>query len=670
MVQLLILPVYACIKNFPAGLHTIVVSMVGYEEKEISLNDTPISSAPQVILLHPKSALMNEVTIMATRNNSRLENLPTNVEVLGMEEIDEESGIKPGSITSLLGDIAGIQMQQSSATSGNVSARIQGLHGRYTQILRDGMPLYGGFSGSFSLLQIPPLDLRQVEIIKGSSSTLYGGDAISGIINLVSRKPGRIFETSLLLNQTSLKESDVNAFISGYYKETGYTMFAGYVSQNYVDVNHDTYSDVPRLKNFVVHPKLFFVFDGNISLSAGITSTFESREGGDVFAIQNGANAFHPYFVKHIAFRHSGEYEMEKKYDDGSSLVLKGAVNFMDRSIENMQYDFQATQFLRFSELSYYSKGTKSDNIFGFNFSGNTFHNLNAMSISVADNSETTWGAFVQNDFRISEKFLLESGVRFDYNTKYSSFLLPRLAVMYKLSPLCLFRLNGGYGYKIPDLFSYIDEERDLDKITSYSVKPELSKNVNFDVNYNIPIDKAIALTVDQSFFYTQLNHPVTEKTDAYGKIYLHNEDRPVETFGAQTYSRLVIDEIEFYLSYVYTHATKKYDSQNSLFYATPKHNAACIMLFDLEDGWRTGTDVSYIGNQIIENNEKTPAYVFMAIMLSKKIGSVTLVLNCENVFDYRQKNYVIPTSGIPEFKTLWAPIDGRVFNLSLNYKI
>ncbi len=89
----------------------------------------------------------------------------------------------------MLNESTGIQKQQISATSANASIRIQGLDGRYTQILKDGFPLYAGFSGGLGLLQTPPLDLKQVEIIKGSSSTLYGGGAIAGMVNFITKEP-------------------------------------------------------------------------------------------------------------------------------------------------------------------------------------------------------------------------------------------------------------------------------------------------------------------------------------------------------------------------------------------------------------------------------------------------------------------------------------------------
>src|SRR5690606_37458261 len=118
------------------------------------------------------------IVVSSTRNNQRIENSPLKVEVLGHEEMDEESAIKPAGIASILGDVSGVQIQQSSAINGNANIRIQGLDGRYTQILKDGMPLYDGFSGGFGILSIPPLDLKQVELIKGFASTLYGGGAI------------------------------------------------------------------------------------------------------------------------------------------------------------------------------------------------------------------------------------------------------------------------------------------------------------------------------------------------------------------------------------------------------------------------------------------------------------------------------------------------------------
>ncbi len=154
---------------------------------------------------------IEEVTIVAsTRTTEKAENSPQKVEILGKEEMAEESGIKPAGIGSLIGDISGVQIQQSSPVSGNTNVRIQGLDGRYTQVLRDGMPLFDGFSGGLGLLSIPPLDLQQVELIKGSASTLYGGGAIGGLVNMISRKPTGKQELTALANYSTLDEKNLN----------------------------------------------------------------------------------------------------------------------------------------------------------------------------------------------------------------------------------------------------------------------------------------------------------------------------------------------------------------------------------------------------------------------------------------------------------------------------
>ncbi|HET7897082.1 MAG TPA: TonB-dependent receptor plug domain-containing protein, partial [Flavisolibacter sp.] len=167
--------------SLPTGENEFTFSYSGAVTKQLSflLPDTTL----HIVYLVREAAELDQV-IVSTRTEARIESSPMKVEVLGREEMEEENTIKPGNIASILGDVSGVQIQQSSPVSGNANVRIQGLEGRYTQILRDGMPLFEGFSGGFGILTIPPLDLRQIELIKGSASTLFGGGAIGGLVNL------------------------------------------------------------------------------------------------------------------------------------------------------------------------------------------------------------------------------------------------------------------------------------------------------------------------------------------------------------------------------------------------------------------------------------------------------------------------------------------------------
>ena len=124
------------------GKYIIRFSCIGYEPQEVDL-DVPSMGQDSVftILMKKADKELGEVIISSTRTDTRIENTVTRVEVLGTEEVEEESGVKPSHIASLLGDVAGIQTQQTSSVTGNTDLRIQGLPGNYTQILRDGMPV-------------------------------------------------------------------------------------------------------------------------------------------------------------------------------------------------------------------------------------------------------------------------------------------------------------------------------------------------------------------------------------------------------------------------------------------------------------------------------------------------------------------------------------------------
>src|SRR6185436_13428896 len=151
------------------------------------------------------------VVVTATRSDRRIQDEPLRVEVIDREEIEEKALMTPGSVAMLLGETTGLRVQITGPSIGAANVRIQGLRGRYSQMLADGLPLYGAQGDSLSMLQVPPLDLGQVEIIKGVASALYGAAALGGVINLVSRGPHET-ESRFLVNATSQSGRDVAAY--------------------------------------------------------------------------------------------------------------------------------------------------------------------------------------------------------------------------------------------------------------------------------------------------------------------------------------------------------------------------------------------------------------------------------------------------------------------------
>ncbi len=652
------------------GRYALRLSSVGFQTTD-TIVPIPFSDT-LLIRLVPSATTLGEVTVLSsTRNNQRIENAPIKVEVLGREEMEEESSIKPAGIASILGDISGVQIQQSSAVSGNANIRIQGLDGRYTQILKDGLPLYDGFSGGFGILSIPPLDLKQVELIKGSSSTLYGGGAIGGLVNIISRTPGQKQEAVLNLNQTTLKETNLNTYLSKKYKKAGYTFYAGYNFQKAVDVNNDGLSDVSDWKGWVVHPRLFFYPDDKTTIVAGYTGTFEKRNGGDMMVLDGKPDAVHQFFENNRIHRNSLELSMKRNLAPHSRIEWKNSVSLFKRTITGNEPDFTGRQLNYYSEISLQAHNL----IAGVNATGDRFTTL-SQPLLLKDFHNNTIGAFVQQTWYLREETLLEFGLRNDYHFTYGNFLLPRVSFFHRFNEQWATRWGVGFGYKTPNALAPQNIDIPIRQIQSLpeTARSEKSVGYNAEVNYTFRWDEDHELFINHAFFLTQLRHPLVATLLPNDEYTFINQDRSVLTYGYDTYISAVINGFELYAGYTFTIAERKYLPDHSFLPLTPRNRMAFTLVKNWEEpALRLGIEGSYTGSQHRLDYTSTPGFFFLAAMIEKKWNRhFSTVLNGENLLDFRQSRKEALYSGSithPVFNALWAPIDGRVLNLSVKFK-
>jgi iron complex outermembrane receptor protein len=202
------------------GLVTVIVEAGPAEITAVKDGFLPVTASVSVqegqtqavvIDLHESPTVEEEVTVSATRTGKRLDDQPMRVEVLQREEIEEKMLMTPGDIVMMLNEMGGMRVQATSPSLGAASVRIQGMSGRYTRFFSDGLPLFGEVGG-LGLLQIPPMDLGQVEVIKGVASSLYGAGAMGGVVNLLSRRPARRGSRELLLNRSTRGATDAVAW--------------------------------------------------------------------------------------------------------------------------------------------------------------------------------------------------------------------------------------------------------------------------------------------------------------------------------------------------------------------------------------------------------------------------------------------------------------------------
>jgi iron complex outermembrane receptor protein/outer membrane receptor for ferrienterochelin and colicins len=623
-----------------------------------------------------KEKNIDEVIIVASsRTQQKIENSPQKIEILGKEEMQEESGIKPAGIASILGDISGVQIQQTSAISGNSNVRIQGLDGRYTQILKDGMPLFDGFSGGLGVLNIPPLDLQQVELIKGSASTLYGGGAIGGLVNIISRKPTTKQELTALANYSTLSEKNLNLYASKKYNFLGYTFFAGYTSQNAKDINKDGFSDVPEINSVVVHPKLFLYPSSNSTISLGWSGTFDKNLGGDMQVINGNSNVNHQYFEQNKTKRNSYELIFEQKFNDNSKLSLKNSISNFDRNFLSNNNLLKAKQTNYFSELSYIKNIQKSTLVIGTDVQGSKFSPKDYQFFQVPQFENNSFGIFIQNSIKFNNTNI-EAGIRQDFTNNYGNFFLPQIAVIHHFNERWAARAGIGLGYKVPNALSPSVYDYPIENILPIDIQntiAEKSVGYNAEFNYKKKFGNDNEIFINQAFFLTQINHPITGNINSEGNIYFKNENKPVISKGFDTYIKATLDEWELYLGYTFTIAENKFLEKNQFIPLTPKHRFAMTALKEFNT-WKAGIEASYTGKQHRLDYTFTPSYLFMAAMISKDVGKhFTLVLNCENLLDYRQskkESLYFGSISNPTFYPLWSPIDGRVINLSVKWKL
>jgi outer membrane receptor for ferrienterochelin and colicins len=661
------------LEQVPSGEHTIEFSFVGFESKTITLN-FPADTKPYEVLLESTEEELEEIVITSTRSSRTIADIPTRVEFIAGEELDEKANMKPGDIRMLLNESTGIQTQQTSPTSANASIRIQGLDGRYTQILKDGFPLYAGFSGGLGLLQIPPLDLKQVEVIKGSSSTLYGGGAIAGMVNLISRTPTEEGEMKFFINGTSAKGLDLSGFYGKKIGKVGLTVFASRNTNEPYDPADINLTAIPKFERYALNPKLFVDFNERTSLNVGVNFTTEDRIGGDIKFIEGNGDATHSYFEDNESHRYSTQLSFTRKLSETRSINFKNSINHLDRLVEIPAYKFDGIQNSTFTELNFVVDNERSEWITGINLWTDDFSEKQTTSTPLRDYTQKTIGAFVQNNFSISEKVKLETGLRGDYVIDYGFALLPRIALLYKASPAFSSRIGGGFGYKAPTIFTEESERlqyQNVLPVSSDQNKLEKSYGVNWDLNYRTELGE-VGFSINHLFFYTYLNDPLVLSPLDNGDYEFVNLSGFTDSKGTETNIRLEYGDFKLFIGYTFTD-TKIHEGgvtvQNPL---TAKHRLNNVLMYEVEEKWKVGLEAYYFSKQRLTDNTYGKDYWICGFMVEKLWEKFSLFINFENFLDTRQTRFDSIYTGTitnPVFRDIYAPVDGFVINggLKLN---
>lgn len=661
----------ATFTEIPNGNHIIKISYIGFKTIETTID---VGTKKEFAFkLESGGNELDEVVIQSSRSTRTVRKIPTRIEFIGAEELGEKAVMNPTNISMVLRESTGIQMQQTSLSSGNTNIRIQGLDGRYTQLLRDGFPLYGGFSSGLSILQIPPLDLKQFEIIKGSSSTLYGGGAIAGLINMVSKTPDEEPALDIMLTQTQALGSTANVFYSKRNEKFGVSLYGSGHYQKAYDPEDDDFSNLPKTTSISFNPKFFYYPSEKTTFWFGLNGTYDDRIGGDITKIESGVNGIHQYTEENVSKRLSSQAVYETQIDSVSSLTIKNSISFFDRELTIPDFTFDGKQTNTFTEINYQKSANKTDWIFGANLYTSDFDENDNATLQ-RDQTDITYGAFANNIYDISDNWILETGLRADYNTDFGFFPLPRVSLLYKNDSGFSSRIGGGLGYKIPDIFTeeaeFINFENVLG-IDKSSLNAERSYGVNLDFNYQTRLFETVGFSINQLFYVTAINDALLLNSTDNGFFQFENATDEILSKGAETNIKFTYKDFRWFLNYALIDTKLNYLAGNPQKPLTAKHNAGSVLMYESEK-WRIGYETFYKGKQFLSNGTETTDFITMGFVAMRNFKWGTTFVNFENFTDRRQSRFsplVLPPHDNPEFSEIHAPTDGFIFSVGVIIK-
>lgn len=622
------------------------------------------------IALAPLAIEYSQATVTSGRINSAISASPLRIEMLGSEELTEKLTENPHNVSELLSELSAVQMTQSSLASGATNFRLLGMPGRYTLLLKDGFPLFGGTMQELSFMQLLPVDLQQVEIIKGASSAFYGDGAVSGVINFISREPKARPELRAIASWDSYRGKAISAFYSSRNESLGYSVLLSGDARDPYDCNNDSYTDIPLSKKLVFEPALFYYTAGS-SYKVQFSLTTEKRRGGFFTAVSGDEPALSSYILTNNSHNLKTTFAGVTQFSSQLSLDSRLAFVSMNTLSDVPGLSISAKQRSLFGEFAVHVNAELNKAVFGI------AANQNQIVITTTDPDEneyrqTTIGLYALDEYNLSNQISVQGGVRYDVLVNGHAIACPTLAAAWHFSDHGFIRLSGGLAHKSPGLFSEEDGVlRESLVLPSSRNKQEESSSVMLDGSYRASLDEETFLSVNQAVYYIMVQNPVSLHRDAAtGTFSQVNDAFPLRGWGSETNLRAIADDFSASVGFSWE-TVQRVAAKNSILPLSPRYKVVSVISFENEGLWECDLGAMFFGRQYIHDGTTVPQFGTYEAAFMFFLGNLKLVLNAENIGNVRQTNYqplVTDTPSGPKFSEIWAPVTGRTIIGTIYY--
>jgi outer membrane receptor for ferrienterochelin and colicins len=666
-------------KQIPEGKYHLEIIKKGYmpyrsdflklEEKELTL---------EVILV---KEIMEEIVVTATRRAALIKEVPIRTEVITAKAI-EESGAK--TVSEVLNkELLGCWVNLSCTNCNFTELRMQGLEGGYSQVLLDGQPIFSGLASVYGLQQIRSENIERIEILKGASSSLYGAQAIGGVVNIITREPS--LDPEFSFDGTYGKFNTYDLAARGSYRKGifGIVATAQKGKNDYVDENDDNFTDKIESDNLNLSVKTnFYLLKDMHRISLFGRYIDEFRRGGYIPNIDDPLDE-------------DGEHISTDRYEYGISYqgIFKEA-NIFKFSLVGTTHKRHATNAARpfdSDEKLYVIDTQYSHQLFDGKHtitSGVTYKNEKINETinydPVPEKGAKTTGVYVQDEIKASEKLDFVLGLRYDYTDSTfikASSVSPRVGAKWEISPEFSLRASIGSGFRVPYLFAedlhlcsaapliYNPGTLKPEKSLSYSISGEYyTHNLFFDFNI-------FRTLIRKKIFFSEENAP-----PGFDFVYLNGGNAYTQGIEASANIPL-LRYLRLKFGITFTDAKYKDEQDYRIgksrhIMRTPVTTAQFKLDYNnLEKGLTINlinqvTGNMYIENYVEERIDKTPFFSLWDIEIIKKFmkNHLSVTFGVDNILDYTQR--VIYTAREDESAAyIYAPLTGRYIFISIGFR-
>ncbi len=525
--------------NTTLGNYKMRVTGVGFisMEKNIAVKNTD-TIILNFNLTNIESSL-NEVVVTGTLKEVRKLESPVAVEVYKPAYFKKNP---TANIYEALQNVNGVRPQLNCNVCNTGDIHINGLEGPYTMVLIDGMPIVSSLSTVYGLSGIPNSLVERIEIVKGPASSLYGSEAVGGLINIITKKPQNapIFSVDIFSTSWGELNTDLSLKFNAGKKASVLTGINYFNFQNKVDNNNDNFTDLTLQNKISIFQKWNFQRKENRIMSVAARYMFEDRWGGDLRWNKNfrGGDSIYGESIYTKRWEILGNYQLPST----EKLMLSFSLNNHDQNSVYGIVPFIANQKIGFTQLTWDKKIRRNDLLLGTAlrytyYDDNTPGTANANTINAQNQPQKTWlpGIFIQDEITLTNKHKILLGFRYDYNNYHGNIFTPRFAYKWTINNKNNFRLNAGTGFRVVNLFTEDHAALTGARIVEIKneLKPEQSYNVNLNYIRKIYVSNGTLISLDASAFYTYFNNRIVGDFDTDpNKIIYNNLDGYAESKG------------------------------------------------------------------------------------------------------------------------------------------